>query len=137
MPFCGKMRSSCDPGWGIGWVSSWLAIYQTLSISSIIASALLRVARVCAILYTVYCILYTVYCILYAIAMHPFFFMGPLRVSASYLLMPLPFLAYYVSFVLFYFLSSYRFRLVFVVYALSRVIAFFLYLICSRWASMC
>ena len=32
MPFCGKMRSSCDPGeGGIGWVSSWLAIYQTLS----------------------------------------------------------------------------------------------------------
>ena len=58
----------------IGWLSSWLAIYQPLSIDSIIASALLRVARAA---------------IVYMLSISPcigFNFMGSLRVSASYLL---------------------------------------------------
>ena len=76
----------------------------------------LRACVLYCILCTVYRILYTVYCMLSPCTR--FYFMGHLRVSVSYLLMPLSFLAYYVTFVLFYFLSSYRFCLVFVFYAL-------------------
>ena len=68
-------------------------------------------ARVCYM----YCIVYTVYCMISPCIR--FYFMGHLRVSASYLLMSLSFLNY-VTFVLFYSLSSYRFLC-------SRVGAFF------------
>ena len=65
--------NSCDPGGGVGWLSSCLAIYQTLSntIYFIIASALPRVARVSL----VYLIVYLIVCAI-DIAMHPFDFYG-------------------------------------------------------------
>ena len=108
----GKCEAVAIRGGGIGWVSSWLTMYQTLSISSIKKRVPFFVLRACVL----YCILYTV-CYRHA---SYFYFMSPLRVSASYL----SFLAYVITFVLFYFLSSYRFCLVFVFYALVLELLF-------------